>query len=89
MFTAVWSSSADVWAMSPTRAGAADHMSATAPAVCGEAMEVPENAAYPPPSTADRTLTPGAARFGLMPLDAAPRLENGAMAPLMSYAPEE
>jgi hypothetical protein len=37
----------------------------------------------------DRTLTPGEARFGLISLPAAPRLENEAIAPLMSNAPDE
>ena len=40
------------------------HRSATAPAVCGLAMDVPLNEAYPPLRTADRTLSPGALRFG-------------------------
>jgi hypothetical protein len=39
--TAVSSSSCRVRAMSPTRLGAADHISATVPATCGEAIEVP------------------------------------------------
>jgi hypothetical protein len=30
--------------MSPTRLGAADHINATVPATCGEAIEVPLNA---------------------------------------------
>src|SRR5215510_12021354 len=39
--TAVWSSSARVWATSPLNAGAADQIRATVPARCGAAIEVP------------------------------------------------
>ncbi len=42
--TAVWFSSAAVPVRSPTSDGAADHISATVPAVCGEAIDVPLNA---------------------------------------------
>ena len=38
---AVWSSSVRVPAMSPLSSGATDQISATVPATCGEAIEVP------------------------------------------------
>ena len=70
-------------------AGAADHISATVPATCGEAIDVPLNAAYEFVGTLLRTLTPGAAMFGLIPPPKAdgPRLEKPAMLLLMSNAP--
>ena len=80
------SSSARVAATSPFSAGAADHISATVPATCGAAIEVPLKPAYPPPGTLERTFTPGAAMFGLMPpsMPDVPRLEKSAMVLLMS-----
>jgi hypothetical protein len=87
--TAVLSSNALVAAMSPWIAGAADHMSATVPATCGEAIEVPLKAAYEFVGTLLRTLTPGAEMFGFGPPPKAdgPRLEKLAIALLISKAP--
>src|SRR6266545_5156475 len=48
---------------SPINDGAADHISATVAAVCGDAIEVPLKLAYPLPGIEERTLTPGADRF--------------------------
>src|SRR5262245_38435619 len=88
--TAVSSSSVAVWSMLPISDGAADHISATVPAVWGDAIDVPLEVAYPLPGTEDRTFTPGAAMFGLrLPFSPGPRLENEAITPLMSNAPEE
>ncbi|MBB4943975.1 hypothetical protein FHR32_008376 [Streptosporangium album] len=84
---AVRSSSCRVEAMSPCRAGEADHISATVAATCGLAMDVPEKTSYPP-GMDERTLTPGAARFGLIsPFSPEPRVEKLAMALLTSNAP--
>jgi hypothetical protein len=87
--TAVESSSATVAATFPCRAGFSDQMSATVPATCGEAIDVPLNAAYEFVGTLLRTLTPGAAMFGFSPPPKAdaPRLEKLAIALLMSKAP--
>ena len=89
MLTAVLSSSALVAAMSPRMAGAADHMSATVPAMCGDAIDVPLNESYEFVGTLLRTLTPGAEMFGFSvpPKAEGPRLEKLAMALLMSNAP--
>src|SRR5690606_4095531 len=78
--------------MSRTSDGAADHISATAPATCGEAIDVPVNAAYPPPGTDERTATAGAEMFGLIRLEShadGPRPELTYTLPLMSNPPEE
>src|SRR5687768_3931884 len=55
---AVESRIARVALMSPTRAGAADHIRAMVPAVCGDAIDVPLAVAYALPGTDERTLTP-------------------------------
>src|SRR5262245_11047895 len=69
-----------VCVMSPMSDGAADSISATTPATCGAAMDVPLSEAYVLPGYADRTLTPGALMFGLIsPPTAPPRDENEAM----------
>jgi len=63
-------------------------MSATVPARCGEAIDVPLNNAYEFVGTLLRTPTPGAAMFGFSPPNAdPPRLEKPAIALLMSNAP--
>jgi hypothetical protein len=86
--TAVVSSSVRVASMFRTIQGAADQMSATVPATCGEAIDVPLNEAYEFVGTLLRTLTPGAAMFGFSPPKAdAPRLEKLAIASLMPKAP--
>jgi hypothetical protein len=88
---AVWLSSDSVAATLPLSSGEIDQISATVPATCGDAIEVPLRLPYCvslPPSE-ERTLTPGAAMFGLMipPNADGPRDEKPAMAPLMSNAP--
>jgi hypothetical protein len=51
--------------------------------MCGEAIDVPESDAYPPPGTDDRVLVPGAAMSGFVrPLPSSvtgPRLLNEAI----------
>src|SRR5690606_5754198 len=82
--------SACVPSMSPTSAGAALHRTATAPARCGVAIDVPLKAAYPSPGSAERTFTPGAEMLGLTrPSSPAPRDEKEAMLPETSKAPTE
>ncbi len=82
-------SSAFVASMFRSIAGAADQISATVAETCGAAMDVPLKDAYPFAGTLLRTLTPGAAMFGLIspPKAEAPRLEKLAMLLLMSNAP--
>jgi hypothetical protein len=89
--TAVSSSNVRVALMFRAKAGTSDQISATAPATCGEAIEVPLKLAYvfvglP---TLLRTLDPGAAMFGFSspPKADDPRLEKPAMLLLMSKAP--
>ncbi len=48
-----------VAAMSPLSDGTADQISATVPATCGEAMDVPLIVTYPPLVQDERTFTPG------------------------------
>jgi hypothetical protein len=74
---AVSPSSFSVAAMSRRRFGAADQTSATVPETCGAAIEVPLIVAYSPPSQLDRTSSPGAEMFGLIPPSTAelPRLD--------------
>ena len=77
--------------MSPRRAGFALMISATVPATCGLAMDVPLSSPYVLVGRLLRTSTPGAETFGLIPPPNAegPRPENEAMLLLMSYAPAE
>jgi hypothetical protein len=72
--------------MSPRSAGFLLMISATVPATCGVAMDVPLNTEYPSVGTLLRMFTPGAAMFGLIspPNGDGPRLENDAMLLLMS-----
>ena len=88
VLTAVLSSGALVAAMSPRMAGAADHMSATVPAMCGDAIDVPLNESYEFVGTLLRTLTPerrcSASACCRRPKDRGSKL---AMALLMSNAP--
>src|SRR5690554_7739062 len=75
--------------MSRSNAGAADHINATVPATCGEAIDVPVNAAYPP-GTDERTATAGAEMFGLIRFGShadGPRPELTYTLPLMSNPP--
>src|SRR5512144_2313727 len=62
---AVWSRMERVQATSPMSGGAADHISATTPATCGVAIDVPLKAAYMLPGIELRTFAPGAEMFGL------------------------
>ena len=66
----------------PLIAGCAEISSATVPATCGVAIDVPLDEPKPPPGKHERTLTPGAAMSGLMrPLPSmvtGPRLEKPA-----------
>ena len=67
----------------------ADRMSATQPAVCGLAIEVPLIVRYPPLFHAERMLKPGELTSGLVSLvsDEGPRLLKLAIASLLSVAP--
>src|SRR5512132_2085367 len=62
------------------KSGTADQSSATAPATCGLAAEVPENVWYPLGRADVRTRTPGATTSGFSRLEPSrvtgPRLEN-------------
>ena len=58
------SSAARISSSFPTRAGAAESMSATAPATCGAAMLVPLSVWKLPSGQAERTSTPGAEMSG-------------------------
>src|SRR5581483_6409912 len=77
----------------PINLGFADHISATTPTMCGPAIEVPDNAPYVPPGSAEFTPTPGAAISGLtrplLSANTGPRLENEARRLLRSIAPTE
>ena len=74
--------------MFPRRAGISDQMSATVPATCGEAMDVPLDTAYEFVGMLLRTLTPGAAMFGFSPPNGRrPAAREAAIALLMSKAP--
>src|SRR5690606_3150392 len=86
---AVASSSARAALMSRSSSGTADHINATVPATCGEAIDVPVSAAYPP-GTDDRTATAGAEMFGLIRFGShadGPRPELTYTLPLMSNPP--
>ena len=66
--------------ISPTKLESADHNKAATPATWGPAIEVPLNEEQPPPGTAERTNTPGAAISGpISPSNVeGPRLEKKA-----------
>ncbi|URN06943.1 hypothetical protein LUW74_28905 [Actinomadura madurae] len=77
----VRSSRVRVASRSRAYSGSADHSSATAPATCGVAIDVPDITPYALPGIADRTSTPGAETLGLSrPSWPGPRLENDAIA---------
>ncbi len=69
--------------------GTVDHMRAIAPERCGAAIEVPLSDWYPPLFHDERTFTPGAAMFGLIPppTGEGPRLELPEITLLMSNEP--
>src|SRR3989304_9490815 len=71
------------------KAGLADRMRATQPAVCGLAIDVPLIVLYPPLFHAERILYPGELTSGLVSLvsDEGPRLLKLAIASLLSVAP--
>lgn len=73
----------------PIRDGAAAQSSATAPATCGVAMDVPEMDLYALPGHVERTLTPGAEMFGFIEPSRTegPKPEKEAIFPSTSYAP--
>src|SRR5262245_37174232 len=64
MSSALSASSAAVASTSRCSSALADQSSATVPATCGAAIDVPLNHEYPP-GTLEKTSTPGADTFGL------------------------
>lgn len=83
---APWSSRARVSSILPISEGAADHSSATAPATCGVAIDVPDSVLYDEPGHVDRTLTPGAEMSGFIEPSTSegPKPEKEAMVPVES-----
>lgn len=69
--------------------GAADQSSATAPATCGVAIDVPLMVLYDEPGQVERMLTPGAEMFGFIEPSTrdGPKPEKFAIFPETSYAP--
>ncbi len=78
---------------SPTSDGSADHNRASAPTICGPAIDVPLIYVYPPPRWLERTLNPGALTSGLSRPEPStvtgPRLLKLAMVSLLVVAPME
>ncbi len=63
-------------------------MSATTPATCGPAIEVPDISPYSSPGMEETMASPGAATSGLTrPSMPGPFEDHGVMAPSMSVAP--
>src|SRR5712692_462447 len=86
--TAVLVSTRSVAARSPIKMGLADHTSATTPATCGVAIDVPLRSCTVPPGQVDGTATPGALISGLIrPSLVGPRDEKVAIRSSGSVAP--